>query len=58
MSELILNDTPVRTSNNFLINNIKLDNIEIPTQIKNFENVEINKRKSAIDKKVSTDKLV
>lgn len=58
MSELILNDTPVRTSNNFLINNIKLDNIEIPTQIKKFENVEINKQKSAIDEKVSTDKLV
>lgn len=58
MSELILNDTPVRTSNNFLINNIKLDNIEIPTQIRKFENVEINKQKSAIDEKVSTDKLV
>lgn len=58
MSELILNDTPVRTSNNFLINNIKLDNIEIPTQIKKFENVEINKQKSTIDEKVSTEKLV
>ena len=58
MSELILNYTPVRTSNNFLINNIKLDNIEIPTQIKKFENVEINKQKSTIDEKVSTEKLV
>lgn len=35
-----LNETPVRTSRNFNINNIKLENIEIPQQIENFENVE------------------
>ncbi len=35
-----LNETPVRTSRNFNINNIKLENIEIPQQIESFENVE------------------
>ena len=36
-----LNETPVRTSKNFNINNIKLENIEIPDAIPDFENVTI-----------------
>ena len=36
-----LNETPVRTSRNFNINNIKLENIEIPENIPLFENVTI-----------------
>lgn len=40
MEQLKLNETPVRTSRNFNINNIKLENIEIPQQIASFENVE------------------
>ena len=36
-----LNNTPVRTSKNFGINNIQLDNIEIPEDIKEFTNVQI-----------------
>lgn len=36
-----LNETPVRTSRNFNINNIKLENIEIPENIPTFENVTI-----------------
>ena len=36
-----LNKTPVRTSRNFNINNIKLENISIPENIGNFENIEI-----------------
>lgn len=35
-----LNETPVRTSRNFNINNIKLENIEIPQKISSFENIE------------------
>ena len=31
-----LNETPVRTSRNFNINNIKLENIEIPKKIPTF----------------------
>ena len=36
-----LNETPVRTSRNFNINNIKLENIEVPEIIPDFENVTI-----------------
>ena len=32
-----LNETPVRTSRNFNINNIKLENIEIPENIPLFD---------------------
>lgn len=41
MQEMKLNETPVRTSRNFNINNIKLENIEIPENIPLFENVTI-----------------
>ena len=36
-----LNKTPVRTSRNFNINNIKIENIEIPENIPVFENATI-----------------
>lgn len=36
-----LNETPVRTARNFRINNIKLENIEVPEVISTFENVTI-----------------
>ena len=36
-----LNETPVRTSRNFHINNIKLEDVELPKRIKEFNNVEI-----------------
>ena len=42
--ELKLNETPVRTSRNFGINNIKLDQIELPEHIEKFENVEITSK--------------
>ncbi len=41
MNEMRLNETPVRTSKNFNINNIKLKNIEIPKNIPQFENLTI-----------------
>lgn len=41
MNKVKLNETPVRTSRNFNINNIKLENIEIPENIPTFENVAI-----------------
>ena len=41
MKSIIVNETPVRTSKNFLINNIKLDNVEIPKEIGKFNNIEI-----------------
>lgn len=34
-----LNETPVRTSKNFNINNIKLENVDIPDKVQNFRNI-------------------
>lgn len=39
MEKLKLNETPVRTSRNFLINNIKLENVVIPEKLEMFQNV-------------------
>lgn len=41
MNVLKVNETPVRTSRNFNINNIKLDNIDLPSIISKFENTQI-----------------
>ena len=41
MDNLKLNETPVRTAKNFKINNIKLENIDVPEVIPLFENVTI-----------------
>lgn len=49
MENLKLNETPVRTAKNFRINNIKLENIEIPEVIPVFENVTIIGDTSKID---------
>ena len=39
MENLKLNETPVRTARNFRINNMKLEDIEVPEVIPTFENV-------------------
>lgn len=52
-----LNETPVRTSRNFNINNIKLENIEIPENIPNFENVTIVGDTSKINIENSTSNI-
>ena len=57
MSNLKLNETPVRTSRNFNINNIKLKNIDIPKEIKNFENMMITGEDLKIDCNTSNIKL-
>lgn len=41
MEELILNETPVRTSNNFRINNISVENVTLPTKKEIFNNIDI-----------------
>lgn len=41
MNRLIVNDTPVRTSNHFGMNNLVLENIEIPNEMQDFQNLEI-----------------
>jgi len=59
MSNIKLNETPVRTSKNFNINNIKLDNIEIPNRLEDFKNVRISEigSKNSIDFNVSNSNL-
>ena len=59
MEKLKLNETPVRTSRNFNINNIKLENIEIPGIVPKFSNVLINNNSNLIiDKNVNDFNLV
>ena len=58
MEILELNETPVRTARNFKINNIQLENMEIPNEIVEFKNVEIIKQNSNIDQEVSNKPLV
>lgn len=41
MSNVILNETPLKTTEGFNINNIKLNNVEIPRKIDKFENINI-----------------
>lgn len=58
MENLKINETPVRTSRNFNINNIKLENVEIPEKIKPFENILIENENSNIkidNKTIKTD---
>lgn len=43
MEMLKLNETPIRTARNFNINNIKLENIEIPEDISEFNNLKTTK---------------
>lgn len=53
MNNLKLNETPIRTSRNFNINNIKLENIEIPNTIKEFSSIQITGDTSLISKNTS-----
>ena len=41
MNSLKINETPVRTSKSFNINNININEKEIPDKLNNFENIEI-----------------
>ena len=38
---MILNETPVRTSKNFLINNVELNDLKLKNKFKNFKNINI-----------------
>ena len=55
MENLRLNETPVRTARNIRINNIKLENIEVPEVIPTFENVTIIGDTSKINIDSNTD---
>ena len=58
METLKLNNTPVRTSRNFGINNIELKDIELPENLKEFKNVEIINEGCSLEKSISNKKLV
>ena len=55
MENLKLNETPIRTAKNFRINNIKLENIEVPEVIPSFENVTIIGDTSKMDIEQNAD---
>ena len=57
MSSFNLTETPVRTAKNFNINNIKLDNISIPSNLNEFKNVNISEYSSKIQIKNEINKL-
>ena len=57
MKKITLNETPVRTSRNFNINNIKLENIEIPEIIPDFENITIIGDTSKINVEQNTSNI-
>ena len=58
MNKLKLNETPVRTSRNFGINNIELENIDFPENLQNFKNIEILKSDLVVmDEEVSNTAL-
>lgn len=59
MEEISLNETPVRTSKNFLINDIKLDEINFPNKLEAFKGIDIscNSTKVNFSSKVSPANL-
>lgn len=48
MEKLAVNSTPVRTSKNFKINDIELQNLKVPENIESFENVTVTNNSSKI----------
>lgn len=58
MEKLKLNETPVRTSKNFNINNIKLENIQLPEKVEKFENVSITGEETKIQNITDSINLV
>ena len=49
MKELVLNNTPVRTSVNFGINNISVKEIELPQNLEKFKNFNLINETENID---------
>ena len=56
--EIKVNETPVRTSRNFRINNVKLEDVNIPENLKEFKNVNIDYSSSTFSKNPGNKKLV
>ncbi len=50
MENLVVNETPVRTSRNFLINNITLNDVIIPDNLEEFSSIEFDSENAKIDR--------
>ena len=48
MNNMVLNETPIRTSKNFNINNVMLEDFELKDSIEDFKNVKISNESSKI----------
>ena len=48
MNSQKINETPVRTSKSFRINNIKIEDLEIPQKLEEFKNVTVSEIGSKI----------
>ena len=57
MEELRINETPVRTSQNFNANNITIKDVIIPEQIKEFNNISIKNNNIKIEENLSNINL-
>lgn len=57
MEELRINETPVRTSQNFNANNITIKDVIIPEQIKEFNNISIKNNNIKIEEHLSNINL-
>ena len=57
MEELKINETPVRTSQNFNANNITIKDVIIPEQIKEFNNISIKNNNIKIEENLSNINL-
>ena len=52
---MILNETPVRTSKNFLINNVELKDLKVKNKFKNFKNINIIGQDKFVSSNASKD---
>lgn len=57
MANIVLNNTPVRTSKSFKINNIELEDINIPEKFEEFKNVKIVNESSKIEINSNTERV-
>lgn len=56
MSNLKINETPVRTSKSFKINNITIEDLELPEKLEEFKNVKVSELGSKITISSEVDK--
>lgn len=58
MKNISFNETPIRTSRNFMINNISLEDIVIPEEVEKFETVDVLHEASKLDENMENKELI